>query len=336
MGNKIFFRLILFGISALMIWSVETYAQGSTESQSSDRPVHLSLSHLLQEDTVYNFYISRIIPIQAGCLIEATTFDIPLMQVRAYIAFPYRTAWHKCSVIKVGKSFPLRVLKYTEDNSLSPFEGYRIIDVLLGDKTLRIEERGLFSYIFTSPDITKYPSCIRGHERQSAKFEQLKDSLQNTVRSFLNILSYENNVIELSAFADTNKLKHSVKEHGMLYRSYNGYADFQQRLPSKKTPKFDWTGIHGVNPNDFVQTMEKISYLDGYTRQNDSVKTLNISTIQLLYAEGHKYTFRVIWRYSKEESPSSSAIMTAKYSRGKWQISGLKARSFKEMYREFL
>ena len=96
MGNKIFFRLILFGISALMIWSVETYAQGSTESQSSDRPVHLSLSHLLQEDTVYNFYISRIIPIQAGCLIEATTFDIPLMQVRAYIAFPYSMAQVFC------------------------------------------------------------------------------------------------------------------------------------------------------------------------------------------------------------------------------------------------
>lgn len=336
MGNSNQFKRPSLLLCAIIFLSIGSFAQSLNESQFTSMPVHVTYSCMLQEDTVYNFYINRIFPIQTGRLIEAVTYDIPLMQVRAYIVFPHRVAWYRCSIIKIGKTLPLRVLKYTEDYSQTPFEGYGIVNILLGEKNLRIEERGLFSYLFTSPDIQKHPSSVCKYDHRKAKFEQYKDGLTNIVNSFINILSYGDSITKLSDFADTNKLKHSFKERGFFYFNYKGYEDFQQRIPSKESPKFDWKGVQGINPNDFVGIAQKISYLDGYARQNSIDETVNITSIQLLYAEGQIYTFRVIWRFPNEEQSSSSAIISAKYSYGKWTITGLKARSFREQRREFL
>jgi len=291
---------------------------------------------LLQNDSTYQFYISRILPIQNGILIEGITYDLGFYPIFAHIVFPHRTAWLGNTAIRIGKTYPLRLNRYTESYPLRPVEGYAIDNILLGDNLLRIEARGLYSFLFSSLDLSKYPTSADCRAKFLRNFNQEKDSISHTVQNYLNALVNEDEYSKLAAFADTSSLKRSFKKYSYAFINYKGEKDYRNRIPHKNVPVWKWEETYGINPNNFTEIMNQIALLDFYSDKDDSLQAIEIVSMKLLFAEKKTYTFRVIWKRTHGPSELESAIMTIGNKGKTWKITGMKRRTLEEKKRDYL
>ncbi len=265
------------------------------------------LSFLLQEDSCYNFRIDDIVSLPGGYIILAYT-KIDNFNIWAYIV-----SSKKCSdiksihkKIKKGENYRLHLRRYFLLPAWVGIESGKTVDVMLGNKTISINENGYYSYLFTSFDIEGlYQIKSQEVTVRKQKFQE-EVNLKNSILPFLEYISYgkqSNNVFDI---VDTLQIKRSLNRygHGFWGRSPADVYHLEKRYKwslDYPVKKHDWMDRDSINPKKYEEVfwgMLKKKYCLPIDSQNINRDFLysSIKLKLLYYSKPDIYTVQIIWK----------------------------------------
>ena len=267
-----------------------------------------NLSFLLQEDSCYVFRIYHIISLPSGYLIQAHTM-VDSFNVWAYIVTPKT---HPSSnliqkKIKKGGSYKLHLRKYFLLPAWVGIESGRTVDVMLGNKTLSINENGYYSYLFSSLDLEGlYQIKSQEVAFRERKFQKEEINLKNSISPFLEYISYGKPTDNLFNTVDTLQIKRSLNRYGQYWwgRNPSDFGHTKKRFKwslDYPVKKHDWLERDGVNSNEyeavFWKMLKKDYCLPTDTQNLDRNFLYSSIKLKLLhYSEQFIYTVQVIWK----------------------------------------
>lgn len=310
--------LFLYGIIFLLCLSVNVSAQNYVDTLPKDpldsiwersAPVRNSdLSFLIEEDSCYDFCIREIFSLPSGYIILVKS-QINNYNVWAYIVTPKICPDIKYiqKRIKRRENYKLHLRRYFLLPARAGIEYGKTVDVMLGKKTISINENGYYSYLFTSFDIEGL-NQIKSKEilRRKLKFKQEEYKIKNSIVPFLEYISYGIQSNNLFNTMDTLQIKRSLNRYGFGVWGRNP-SDFD--YPEKKykwsldypVEKYDWMKRDKINPEKFQEifwTMLKTYYCLPIDNQiKDSNFLYSSIQLKLLYfSNPNIYTVQVIWK----------------------------------------
>lgn len=300
-----------------------------------------NLSFLLHEDSCYNFYISDIIPLPDGYIILAST------EVDGYCVYPYIVTPKKNPDIKIrqkkikkGNCYKLRLRKYFLLPASVGIESGRIIDVMMGNRTMSVNENGFYSYLFTSFDIEGlYQIKDQEVAIRKRKFQEEELNLKNSVLPFLEYISYRKYADNLFDIVDTLHVKNSLNRYGACCWGRNPSDDFSH--PEKyewglayPPKKHNWEETDGINPRKYEEIfwgMLKKEYrlpIDSQNMDEDFFYS-SIKLKLLYYSQPEIYTVQVIWKIPNVKK-TFVAIINIQKTKDRYKIIG-----FNKPYRRY-
>lgn len=288
---------------------------------------------LILEDSCYDFHVHRIISLPAGHLIIASTY-INNHNVKAHIVTSKKRFLSKANKKKVakGKTYKLRLRRYHLIPAWVGIESGSTVDVMLGEKTISINQNGWFSYLFTS-------FCLDGlyqdsEEKANLKIQKYLDeenNIKRNVYTFLNYISFGLQPTNLYDILDTSKIKNSFKNYGHCCWGrkpadlYNVDKRYKWKL-DYPVEKLDWKHSLDLDPNCFMDVfwgMLKKSYHLPVRCQFDSCAIISegINLKLLNCSEPDVYTVQVIWKILNINK-TYIAILNIQKAEGKYKIIG--------------
>lgn len=310
--------LFLYGIIFSLCLSVNVSAQNYVDTFPKDpldsiwdyraSIINTDLSFLIEEDSCYDFCVMKIYSLPSGYII-LTKSQINNYNVWAYIVTPKKCPDIKYiqKRIKRGENYKLHLRRYFLLPAQAGIEYGITVDVMLGKKTIGINENGYYSYLFTSFDIEGlYQIKSKEILRRKLKFKEEESKIKNSIVPFLEHISYGIQSHNLYNIMDTLQIKRSLNRYGF---GVWGRSPFDLDYPEKKykwsldypVKKYDWRKRDKINPKNFQEifwTMLEKHYclpID-YQVKDSNFLYSNIQLKLLYYSNPNIYTVQVIWK----------------------------------------
>jgi len=318
--KKIILYIGIIFISSIVNISAQTHIDSLPEDPLDNIDGRLSspvrnnnLSFLLQEDSCYDFRVANIISLSNGYIILART-KVESFNIWAYIVTSKKHPDIKIiqKKIKKGKNYKLHLRRYFLLPAWVGIERGYTVDIMLGNKTMSINQNGDYSYLFTSFDIEGlYQIKSREVVIRKQKFEEEEINIRNSILPFLEYISYGKQVYNLFDIVDTLQIKRSLNRYGHYWWWRNpSNFDYSERkyewsigYPVKK---HDWMNKDGMkrdtlNPKIYEEVfwgMLKEQYklpIDSQDMDRDFLYS-SIRLKLLYYSPSDIYTVQVIWK----------------------------------------
>lgn len=214
---------------------------------------------MIKEDSSYSVTVESIITFKEGYLIKGTTLCNG-EQVEIIIVSPKLQIFNADykQKIKKGDVVSLRLHRYFFVPACITCDDVFPIDVMLGGKTIGINQDGRFSYLFATNDLVGlYLKIETVKDNQIRLIKMDKDAIGQCVYSFVHYFIYEDR-LDPAPFLDTLKLKKSLQKYSEYTNGRVPYETYKrnQRKWHKGTfdkmpPYYHWKQWDGIDQNRF-------------------------------------------------------------------------------------
>lgn len=332
------FAFILIGI---LVYSCSLYSQKlDFIPQKYFKPQKISWrpysnrDSLLEENQYYTFTVKKIIPLREGYMLKTKTI-VNNQKVSAVIITPFddfNSISPGVCPLRVNKKYPISVQRYflVPANHIG-IEAVTVADILLGNKTISVNEGGFHWYLFSSMDLCGL-SMWDKTEVEYFRYLYHQDSalIQETLDSFIKYVCFQKTPFNL---IDTTGTKRTFLKYG---RELCGRSPFEldERHHNKRKwyidsipPLRDWTTHpYQLDTSNFKTMLQYILKTGCLLPVGDTLKDDDIKGIcyKLLYYEPEQriFTIQVKWEILALDK-TYILIVNVQKQDGQYKICGL-------------
>lgn len=282
------------------------------------------LSTLIEEEKYYNFRIKRISSLREGYVIRAIT-HIDRKKIDVVIVSPFSECRYceRTKLLKEGKQYSLSLQRYfiVPAKHIGSESG-PVADVLLGDKTVNINNSGFFYYIFSSYDLNDKYVCSKA-TTDSLRAIYYCDSMEihQAIMKFVEFMCFEKHYDNL---LDTLQMKKAFLRYGgNWHRSFDDqwwpYGDRNWWLDS--VPKrLDWgketLDNKNIDTTSFCQLFQQVSSWHRLPLPDSLFerRIINVNHKFLYYTNPGIYTMHVKWEIEGTDKIYAAIVNVQKFS----------------------
>lgn len=198
-----------------------------------------------------------------------------------------------------------------------------ILDVLQGNKIISVKETNLTKCFLVSLDLGRkekhWNDSVAFHKE--AAFEQMKDSLLPTLRSFLHTFSYSSDWKNSIDLLDIPQMEHCFAQ----WSHHAKFLDFSNQYYNKQEfskRKYGWGRIGFEEKIKDCQWQRKLPVI----AEKIEDERIEISDLRLLYMSGDRITVRVSWTILQGEA--HTLVLSLERKNGQWKITGVACKTW--------
>jgi hypothetical protein len=290
-------------------------------------------SYLIEEDSLYDFFVNDIICLQRGFMIHLTTIK-DSTSVNCFVVSPKRRN-SKGMKLKKGGHYMLFLRRYNSIPTRATIEAVDVSDFLLGGETVSVNEDGTYKYMFFSPLLSgKRIKEKSGWEHAKSAFVKDSSEIIHFIHDFIDMIGEGFSQERLYSMCDTVSMKRAMKK----YAVYN-QGRRPRDLPHQHALKYPWTinqsppclySKKDLRQNNLFQLFSEMLYKEYRLPSKSSRDSTLIIKMQMFYScNTSLYTIKVVWEdtYLKKRYVAVCDI--------KRRLNGFVLSSFNKPYRGY-